>query len=166
MSKSSWAILLRNISLLLSAVTPSFLASSLLSVATDNDVVDKCTGGFILVLLFGHDSDGRSSDLDVMVSNNLLGSFPPWFKISCGLFSNIETEATTRAKYVMSRTPQFGLDMICASKQAAVRILPLLVQNRAGYGGHFKRETGGDRSQVEPREVRYPCFNLVGFSGK
>jgi superfamily II DNA helicase RecQ len=64
----------------------------------------------------------KDNDADVIVSNDLLGTFPPGFNISCGNFINIEAEATRRAKDVMSCTPQFGLHLICASKKSALRI--------------------------------------------
>jgi superfamily II DNA helicase RecQ len=58
-------------------------------------------------------------DADVIVSNDLLGTFPPGFNISCGDFLDIEAEATRRAKDVMLCTPQSGLHLICASKRSA-----------------------------------------------
>jgi hypothetical protein len=66
------------------------------------------------------------SDLDVIVSSDLLGSFPPGFKIACGNFGDIEKAATERVKHVMSCAPQFALHLICASKKVAERIFEAL----------------------------------------
>jgi superfamily II DNA helicase RecQ len=67
------------------------------------------------------------TDLDIIVSDDLVGTFPTGFKISCGEFSNIEKEATKRAIDVMSScTPQGGLHLICASKVCAEKIFRAL----------------------------------------
>jgi hypothetical protein len=60
------------------------------------------------------------SDLDVIVSNDLLGSFPHGFKISCGVFTHVEEAAVKRVKCVLSNKPEFGLHMICSGKKGQI----------------------------------------------
>jgi hypothetical protein len=62
------------------------------------------------------------SDMDVIDSIDVLGRFPPGFKITCGLFTGVGRAVVDRVSQVMSSPAQSGIHIICASKKKAVLI--------------------------------------------